>query len=299
MIIPVISAASAVTLYLVMLNTNAFGSLYQVPDADDVAKVYIHTPVDNMKHFPENGAPYPTLCTDTESIKQVCELNTMLNEDLRSSSEDGSSLDNYNANFPDRAAFRSELDLPNQPIYAGDDNFVITYCMKNGKVYEKVIIPCVTDYTTSEIFKTEITELTENMEHTHQVVVDSLDEKKFRVCFGTTDFMERLYGKRFHSYVACNDPYPREYVATEFDSDLLKEILYASYYPVYYSTEDCYVFYIDTYNEKNGEYYQNTLKYFLPAEYSDLYEQFIKTSNARKVKWYTTDENGNKISVNT
>ena len=80
---------------------------------------------------------------------------------------------------------------------------------------------------------------------------------------------------------------------------LLKNILCTSYYPVYYSTEDCYVFYIEEYNEKTGYYNQTNLKYFLPKEYSDIYEEFIKTSNAHKVKWYTMDENGNKTSVNT
>ena len=171
--------------------------------------------------------------------------------------------------------------------------------MKNGKIYTKTFIPFVTDYTKSEIFKYEAEQLNQYIVHPYQVAVDYLDTKQFRVCFGGTEFTERLYGKRFHSYIACTDQYPFEYVATEFDLDLLKNILCTSYYPVYYSTEDCYVFYIEEYNEKTGYYNQTNLKYFLPKEYSDIYEEFIKTSNAHKVKWYTMDENGNKTSVNT
>ena len=299
MLLPAFSAASAIAVYLAMLNTNGFGMIYSVPKADDVAKAHIHLPTSDIKYFPE-GEVITNCYTDTESIKQICELNTSLNEDLRLSLEDSYALENfYKENYPNVAAFRSESDLyEHYNIYSSDDAIQITYCMKNGKVYVKTFIPFVTDYTESEIFKYEAEQLNKDIVHPYQQTVDSLDTKKFRVCFGDTEFTEKLYGKRFHSYIASTDQYPCEYVATEFDLDLLKEILCTSYYPVYYSTEDCYVFYIENYSEK-GYYKQTNLKYFLPKEYSDIYEKFIKTSNAQKAKWYTIDENGNKTSVNT
>ncbi|MBQ5989456.1 MAG: hypothetical protein IJL67_08180 [Oscillospiraceae bacterium] len=299
MLLPVFSAASAIALYLAMLNTHAFGMIYSVPDAKDVAKVHIHLPTSNIRSYNRGGLE--NTYKDTESIKQICDLNTSLNEDLRLSLEDGYVLENFfKENYPNVSAFRSDADdYEHRTIYSDDGTIQITYCMKNGKIYTKTFIPFVTDYTESEIFKYEAEQLNQYIVHPYQVAVNYLDTKQFRVCFGGTEFTERLYGKRFHSYIACTDQYPFEYVATEFDLDLLKNILCTSYYPVYYSTEDCYVFYIEEYNEKTGYYNQTNLKYFLPKEYSDIYEEFIKTSNAHKVKWYTMDENGNKTSVNT
>ena len=301
MLLPAFSAASAIAVYLAMLNTNGFGMIYSVPKAEDVAKAHIHLPTSDIKYFPEGGIPITNCYTDTESIKQICDLNTSLNEDLRLSLEDSYALENFfKENYPNVSAFRSDADdYEHRTIYSDDGTIQITYCMKNGKIYTKTFIPFVTDYTKSEIFKYEAEQLNQYIVHPYQVAVDYLDTKQFRVCFGGTEFTERLYGKRFHSYIACTDQYPFEYVATEFDLDLLKNILCTSYYPVYYSTEDCYVFYIEEYNEKTGYYNQTNLKYFLPKEYSDIYEEFIKTSNAHKVKWYTMDENGNKTSVNT
>ena len=128
----------------------------------------------------------------------------------------------------------------------------------------------------------------------------------------TTDKSTKLFESAFVQILEFNEQtnvYSKQEMAPDIISDLdaviasypnttagARAVFYKGY--VYYSTEDCYVFYIENYSEK-GYYKQTNLKYFLPKEYSDIYEEFIKTSNTQKAKWYTIDENGNKTSVNT
>ena len=290
MIIPVSTACISLIVYIVCISADGFGLMYYIPEVSDIAEARIHSPVWPADYSPDAKNIY----TDKEDIKKITDLNRELNNDLRATLTDPDALNNYAARYPETEAFRTDFDDKNAHMYPSDDSIHITYRLKNGKEFERSYVPCVTNFSESGIFISDASKIMSSLRDQSQYFKDFLKNGDHELFCGNTDFTEKLYGQRIHNYITSNDFYPKEYAVKEYDEELFNEIVSKAYYPYYFDTKDCYVFGAITPNPGIGN---NTWQLFLPAEYSDLYEKFMKSAKTEKVKWYKIDTDGNKNEI--
>ena len=115
--------------------------------------------------------------------------------------------------------------------------------------------------------------------------IDHISDMDIKVFCGNTSFTETLYGCRFRPFTTSADHYPVEFAVEEYDRTMLFDILSKSY-SQYYDADDCYVFCIKYYEAtRNGYGLDRNDRFFLPSEYSDLYEEFLSSSKTVKINW--------------
>lgn len=290
MIFPVSAACISLIIYIVCVNADGFGLMYYIPEVSDIAEARIHSPVWPADYSPDTKNIY----TDKEDIKKITDLNRELNNDLRATLTDPDALNNYAARYPETEAFRTDFDDKNAHMYPSNDSIQIAYRLKSGKEFERSYVPCVTNLSKSGIFISDASKIMSSLRDQSQYFKDFLKNGDHELFCGNTDFTEKLYGQRIHNYVTSNDFYPKEYAVKEYDEELFNEIVSNAYYPYYFDTKDCYVFGAITPNPGIGN---TRWQLFLPAEYSDLYEKFMKSAKTEKVKWYKIDTDGNKTET--
>ena len=286
MIFPVSAACISLIIYVVCINAEGFGVMYHIPEVSDIVEAGIHSPLWPADHGPDTKNTY----TDKEDIKKITDLNRELNNDLRASLTAPDALDNY----PDVVFFRTDYDDEKLNMHGTDNSIRISYRLKNGKEFERSYIPCVTDLSESDFFISDGSTIMRSLRDDSQYFMNFMKNGGHELFCGNTDFTEKLYGHRFANYITSNTLYPKEYLITEYDEELFSEIVSKAYYPYYFDTKDCYVFGAITPNPGIGN---NTWQLFLPAEYSDLYEKFMKSAKTEKVKWYKIDTDGNKNEI--
>jgi len=285
MICPVSAALLSLIVYITCINAEGFGIAYRVPDVSDIIEAKLQLPVWPEKYGQLGDNTY----SDADDLKKITDLNRELNNDLRISLTDPDALNNYASGYPDIELFRTDFDDKKNSVSTADDTITITYCLKNGKEYSRKFVPCVTDYSKSELFLSDTDRTMRSLNDCSQSFKDIMKNHNYQLFCGSTDFTEKLYGKRFHRYITCNDNYPKEYLVKNYDEKLLDEIISKAYYPYYFDVSDCFVFGLETPNPALGKC---TLQLFLPAGYSDLYEKFMESAETEKVKWYKYAEDG-------
>ena len=290
MIFPVAATCISLIVYIVCINAEGFGLMYYIPDPSDIVEAGIHSPVWPNDYGPDKENIY----TAKDDIKRITDLNRELNNDLRATLTDPDALDNYASRYPEVELFRTDYDDKNTHRYGTDDSIKIAYRLKNGKEFERSYTPCVTDLSEYSIFISDASTIMLSLRDKSQDFMNFLKNNDYELFCGNTDFTEKLYGRRFQNYITSNDHYPKEYVVKEYDEELFNEIVSKAYYPYYFDIKDCYVFGAITPNPGIGN---NTWQLFLPAEYSDLYEKFMKSAKTEKVKWYKTDTDGNSTEI--
>ena len=296
-------------------ETGAFGTKYYVPDAGAVAEATI------------NFKPFSGTYTDKGTIKLITGLHKELNNDLRKSAEDAET-ENYYITRSGQKTFCSgynifSADHNDEVSYDYSEDITIEYTLKNGKEYRMDFTPCITDYMNSEIFKVaeedfkkkmndpdlELPEILSTVifdnEHVKYSDIPSeikkyISDKKYMVFCGRTEFEKELSGCSSVPYVSSSRRYPYEYVLTDFDKNILDEIISKSYYWHYYDTRDCFVVTVVIDEESTDKETDHSYTYggnmvwlkkpvkfrlMLPPEYADLYNKLIENSNAEKVEW--------------
>ena len=315
LILPAAVFIIAAGFFAVFSETGAFGAKYYVPYAGAVAEATI------------DFKPFSGTYTDTETIKLITELHKELNNDLRKSSEDAET-ENYYSTRSESKTFCSDYNIfsadhADEVYYDTSENITIKYTMKNGKGYRTDFTPCITDYMSSEIYKIAEENYKNSMndpelelpeilsvkifgnEHVKYSDIPSeiknyISDKKYYVFCGRTEFEKELFGCSSVPYVSSLRRYPYEYVLTDFDKNILDEIISKSYYWHYYDTRDCFVVTVvideestDKETDHSSTYGGNMVwlkkpvkfRLMLPPEYADLYNKLIENSNAEKVEW--------------
>ena len=315
LILPAAVFIIAAGFFAVFSETGAFGAKYYVPYAGAVAEATI------------DFKPFSGTYTDTETIKLITGLHKELNNDLRKSSEDAET-ENYYSTRSESKTFCSDYNIfsadhADEVYYDTSENITIKYTMKNGKGYRTDFTPCITDYMSSEIYKIAEENYKNSMndpelelpeilsvkifgnEHVKYSDIPSeiknyISDKKYYVFCGRTEFEKELFGCSSVPYVSSLRRYPYEYVLTDFDKNILDEIISKSYYWHYYDTRDCFVVtvVIDEESTDKGTDHSSTyggnmvwlkkpvkFRLMLPPEYADLYNKLIENSNAEKVEW--------------
>jgi hypothetical protein len=313
LLLPAIVCVTVTGFFTVFTKTGAFGTKYYVPYAGAVAEATI------------KFKPFSDTYSNKETIELITALHKELNNDLRKSSED---TENYYSTRSEGKTFCSDYNMfsadhADEVYYDTSENITIEYTMKNGKAYRTDFTPCITDYMSSEIFKVaeeefknsrndpdnEMPEILSTTlfgkEHVKNSDIPSeikkyISDKKYFIFCGRTEFEKELFGCSSVPYVSSTRRYPYEYVLTDFDKNILDEIISKSYFWHYYDTRDCFVVNIvmdkensDSASDQSFTYENNMvwlkkpvkLTLMLPPEYADLYNKLIENSNAEKVEW--------------
>ncbi len=270
-------------LCVVCLKTYGYGFSFYNPEAISVKSARIEFP---------SLALYEDY-TDYSHIKKITDLNRELNSDMMLIVDNSSVEEKYFSSFPEANCYTTDNYYYYRRGYYphNDEQIHITYILKNGYKYDRKFTPVTVDYTQSEIYKTMVDEFRKEMEPVNEEYIDLISDKDITVFCGNTSFTEELYGRRFRPFTTSADQYPAEFIVKEYDRTMLYNILSKSY-DQYYDTDDCYTFQIAFYNETgNGYGYDENDIFFLPSEYSDLYEEFLNNSKTEKLIWkYTQQE---------
>ena len=274
------SAAASFFFCVLCLKTYGFGFSFHNPDAIAVKSARIE---------------FPSLAlhedyTDYNHIKKITDLNRELNSDMMLIVDDRSVETNYFSRFPEAHSYTPDTNEDYE--YYGrfyyphsDEQIHITYTLKNGYKYDRKFTPVTVDYTQSEIYQTMTDEFRKEMKTVSQEDIDQFSDKDIKVFCGKTSFTEKLYGRRFRPFTTSADHYPAEFAVEEYDRNMLYDILSKSY-SQYYDTDDCFIFYISYDNPDCGDYgYNINSHFFLPSEYSDIYEDFLNNSKYEKINW--------------
>ena len=272
-------------LCVVCLKTYGYGFSFYNPEAISVKSARIEFP---------SLALYEDY-TDYSHIKKITDLNRELNSDMMLIVDDRSVETNYFSRFPEAHSYTPDTNEDYE--YYGrfyyphsDEQIHITYTLKNGYKYDRKFTPVTVDYTQSEIYQTMTDEFRKEMKTVSKEDIDQFSDKDIKVFCGKTSFTEELYGRRFRPFTTSADHYPAEFAVEEYDRNMLYDILSKSY-SQYYDTDDCFIFYISYDNPDCGDYgYNINSHFFLPSEYSDLYEEFLNNSKYEKINWENIQE---------
>ena len=318
LILPLAGFAVSAAFFTAYVNTGAFGAKYYIPDARYIAEATV------------KFKAISCTCTDTDEIRLITDLHHELNTDLRKSLEDSSIKEKYEKTHCAIRAFRSDY-----PLYSGYDDeskkvfywdnteeINIHYKMKNGKEYHRLLVPYLTDFMKSDIYKAAVEEYRSIMNdpdhEIHEIISEVLfgsshvktseisaeisrliSDRNFSVFCGRTKFEKELSGCSSFPYVSSVRDYPYEYILTKYDRKQLEDIISKSYFPYYYDTRDCFIVTIVLDEAPETDIEQTVsdpetfagikkpvkLKLFLPPEYADMYNEFLQKSNCKKIEW--------------
>ena len=315
LILPLAGFAVSAAFFTAYVNTGAFGAKYYVPYAGAVAEATIEF------------KPFSDTYTDKETIKFITDLHKELNNDLRNSSEDTAESDYYTRPHESKT-FCSDYNIfsadhNDELDYDSSDKICIEYIMKNGKKHIVNFTPFEKDYMKSDIYKVveeDYRKIMNDPDHEFPEIISKhlfgkehvkyseisakikkyISGKKYMAFCGRTEYEKELFGCSSVPYVSSTRRYPYEYVLTDFDQNILDEIISKSYYWHYYDTRDCFVVTVvideestDKETDHSSTYGGNMVwvkkpvkfRLMLPPEYADLYNKLIENSNAEKVEW--------------
>jgi len=238
--------------------TNGFGMMYYVPAPEKVSSVLIYADGEGCCEY-----------NDYDTIKAITELHSEINEETKTWTINGTShIDEVveNGSLVNR---KYKLTAYSAKI---PGTYVINYLMKNGKMIARVVIPVNTDITDTPLFGV-YNEIRSRSVHIPTDIIGQIAGSDAVFC-GDTAYADELCKPRFSWFTGGSVHYPAEYRLTDFDSDILRELLGHAYPAWYISPDSCYVLYTET-----------SPQFFIPKEYSELYNSLLKSASKEKLDW--------------
>lgn len=238
--------------------TYGFGMMYYVPAPEKVSSVLIYADG-------EGGCEY----NDYDTIKAITELHSEINEETKTWTINGTS-------HIDEAVENGSLVNRKYKLTAHSakipGTYVINYLMKNGKSIARVVIPVNTDITDTPFFGV-YNEIRSRSVNIPTDIISQIAGSDAVFC-GDTAYADELCEPRFSWFTSGAVHYPAEYRLTDFENDILRELLSHAYTAWYISPDSCYVLYTET-----------SPQFFIPKEYGNLYNSLLKSASKEKLDW--------------
>ena len=208
--------------------------------------------------------------TDTESIKNITELNEDLTEELKFLWNQDKKCDILSHEYIDKkygiSAWRS------------GNTVRIRYSLKNGKISDRVFITGI-NYTKYPAYYTP--EAGSDFSYKSANIEKPADCDLEMLFIGHTSFADEVAEEDYSVYTGSGVTYPLQYRITDFDEELFRELSYISE-RIFYSDEDCYTLSCIYPSENSSGLY---VQFFIPPEYSELCEKFMKSGKLEELEW--------------
>lgn len=266
-ILYICSFAISVAVCTASEKTNGFGITYKVPRASQIAAASIY--FENPYHFFADPNCMKTF-TDTESIKNITELNEDLMEELNFLWNQDQKCDILSHEYTDKKY--------GIPAWRSGNTVRIRYSLKNGKISDRVFITGI-DYTKYPAYYTP--EADSDFSYKSAQTEKPADCDLKMLFIGHTSFADKVAEEDYSVYTGSGVAYPLQYRITDFDEDIFRELSYISE-RIFYSDEDCYTLRCIYPSENSSGLH---VQFFIPPEYSELCEKFMQSGRLEELEW--------------